>query len=290
MTAPQSEAPSSCVGLVGAGHMGSGLGWALREGGARVMTTLAGRSARTARLVEAAGLEVLDDLDTLVRAVSHILVVTPPGAALDAATALAAATQRTGARPLITDMNAISPQTAAAVAATISPLPFVDGSISGPPPIARPGARLYFSGPRAAELVALPWRHVTPIDLGPRVGAASALKMSSASVYKGLVGLYTQAMRAADHYGVLDPMLADLRGQGFDLVGSVAVAATKAHRYVPEMREISQAQAGAGLPPELFAAFAEVYAQISTLPLATDDPESVDHDIAPADVVARLKK
>ena len=102
--------------------MGSGLGWALREGGARVITTLRGRSARTARLVRAAGLEVVDDLDTLVRTASHVLVVTPPGAAIDAAPRdrrLGPAHRR---EPLVADMNAIAPPTAEAVAAVVSPL------------------------------------------------------------------------------------------------------------------------------------------------------------------------
>jgi predicted dinucleotide-binding enzyme len=47
------------IALHGAGHMGSGLGWDLRAGGAEVITTLAGRSPRTARLVAEAGLTVL---------------------------------------------------------------------------------------------------------------------------------------------------------------------------------------------------------------------------------------
>ncbi|HEY9482694.1 MAG TPA: NAD(P)-binding domain-containing protein, partial [Micromonosporaceae bacterium] len=46
------------IGLIGAGHMGSGLGWALREGGHDVVTSLAGRSGRTVRLAENAGLRI----------------------------------------------------------------------------------------------------------------------------------------------------------------------------------------------------------------------------------------
>jgi 3-hydroxyisobutyrate dehydrogenase-like beta-hydroxyacid dehydrogenase len=125
--------------------MGAGLGWALREGGARVVTTLAGRSPRTARLVTDAGLEVLRDLDEVVRAASHLLVVTPPDVALDAAASIAAAAARTGARPLVADLNAIAPPTVDRVASTIAPLDLVDGSISGSPPTVRPGARIYFS-------------------------------------------------------------------------------------------------------------------------------------------------
>ena len=43
-----------------------------------------------------------------------------------------------------------------------------------------------------------------------RSGSASAVKMSTASVYKGSVALLTQALRAADHYGVLEHVLDDL--------------------------------------------------------------------------------
>ena len=99
------------VGLHGAGHMGSGLGWALREGGARVVTTLAGRSARTRKMVADAGLEPLDSLDAVVAAADVILTVVPPDAARAAATALAEATRRTRTRPLTADLNAIAPST-----------------------------------------------------------------------------------------------------------------------------------------------------------------------------------
>jgi hypothetical protein len=136
----------------------------------------------------------------------------------------------------------------------------------------------------------LPWRHVKPIDLGDRLGAASALKMSTASVYKGLNALYTQAIRAADHYGVVEAVHADLADAGFDLTRDMAVAATKAHRFVPEMREIALAQAGAGLTGALFDAFAEVWADVAGTPLAEGDPESVPAATTLADVTAALRR
>ncbi len=255
--------------------MGAGLGWALREGGADVVTTLAGRSERSRGFADQAGLTVLDDLDSFVARADVVLVVTPPGAARDAAADLALSADRTGARPLVADLNAIAPATAAEVAASLANagLDFVDGSISGPPPWVRPGARLYFSGPRAAEIIALPWLHVTVTNLGPTTGSAKALKMSTASVYKGQVALFTQAIRSAHHYGVLEAVLEDLRGAGFDLVRDVAIAATKSDRYVPEMHEIALTQAAAGLTPDLFNALAVVWADVSATALAAGDPE-----------------
>ena len=44
----------------------------------------------------------------------------------------------------------------------------MDGSISGPPPTVRPGARLYLSGPRAAEVADLRWTHASPVVVGDR--------------------------------------------------------------------------------------------------------------------------
>ena len=277
------------VGMHGAGHMGAGLGWALREGGATVVTTLAGRSARTTKLATDAGLDLLDSLDAVVAAADVILVVTPPGAARDAAAQLAAATRRTGQRPLVADLNAISPSTVDDLVRTLDGLDLVDGSISGPPPSVRPGARIYLSGERAADVAGLPWRHVRPIVLPGGVGRASALKMCTASVYKGLNGLFMQAMRTAAYHGVLNEVLADFAAAGLrDATKGVVAGATKADRYVPELREIAATQRGAGLPAALFEGFAEVYARIAGTALAAGDPESVDRAMAPDEVVRRL--
>src|SRR5207248_2665475 len=131
--------------------------WALREGGARVVTTLAGRSPRTAKLAADAGLAPLASLDAVVAAADVVLVVTPPDAARDAAAQLAVAIQRTGERPLVADLNAIAPSTVDAIAKTLKSTDFVDGSISGAPPTVRPGARIYLSGERAPDVAALPW-------------------------------------------------------------------------------------------------------------------------------------
>jgi 3-hydroxyisobutyrate dehydrogenase-like beta-hydroxyacid dehydrogenase len=277
------------VGMHGAGHMGAGLGWALREGGARVVTTLAGRSARTRKMVADAGLEPLDSLDDVVAVADVILVVVPPGEARAAAATLADAARRTASRPLVADLNAIAPSTVEDVAAVLAGCDFVDGSISGGPPTVAPGARIYLSGARAADVAALPWRHVHPVLVPGHAGQASAVKMCTASVYKGTTALLTQALRTAAANGVLDEVLADLASGGFpDPARRAVVAATKAHRFVPEMREIAATQHAAGLPAALFESIAEVYAQIAASELAALDPKSVDRSMPPAEAVSRL--
>jgi 3-hydroxyisobutyrate dehydrogenase-like beta-hydroxyacid dehydrogenase len=268
--------------------MGAGLGWALRAGGARVVATVDGRSARTARLAAAAGVDLLPTLADVLRAAGVVLSVTPPGRALAAAESIAVASRRSGAAPVVADLNAVAPATMAAVARALPGLPVVDGSISGPPPMVTPGARVYLSGPRADEVAALPWAGmVEPVVVGGGIGAASAVKMCTASVYKGLNALLTQAMRTAGRHGVLDHVLADLGRNGLDRSADVARAATKAHRFVDEMGQIAVTQASADLTPALFDAFAEVYADIAQTVLADGDPESTGA-LPPAEIVSRL--
>ncbi|WP_067508508.1 NAD(P)-dependent oxidoreductase [Actinoplanes sp. TFC3] len=277
------------VGIVSPGFMGSGLGSALRAGGVRVVTTVAGRSARSRRLAGQAGLEVLASLADVVAASDVVLSVIPPGQAVATARSIAEAAHESGAAPVVADLNAISPTTMAAVARILNDLPVVDGSISGPPPTVTPGARMYLSGDRAGEVAGLPWRdQIEPIVVGGEVGTASALKMCTASVYKGLTALVTQAMRTAGHYGVLDRVLADLGKEGLDASASVPRSATKAHRFVDEMREIAATQAGAGLTPALFEAFAEVYANVARTDLAHGDPET-SAALEPSETVSRLR-
>jgi len=279
------------VGLVGAGHMGSGLGWALREGGARVVTTVAGRTERTRRLAEAAGLELLPGLADVVADADVVLSVTPPGDSLAAARAIADALEATGSGALVADLNAVSPGTMTAVAEVLSPARVVDGAISGAPPIVHPGARIFLSGEHATVVADLPWGgKVQPLIVGPKIGAASATKMCTAGVYKGLGALLTQAVRTAGHHDVLDAVVADLARNDVANLAGVVSSATKAHRFVDEMREIATTQSAAGLTPDLFTAIAAVYQDVATTSLAEGDPETTDVTLPADAIVERLSR
>jgi 3-hydroxyisobutyrate dehydrogenase-like beta-hydroxyacid dehydrogenase len=231
-----------------------------------VVATVAGRSGRTERLAREAGVELLPSLVDLVDAADVVLSIVPPDQAETVAADL------TGAR-LLADLNAISPATARRIS------PEVDGSISGPPP--GPGTtRIYLSGPRAGEVAALPFEGVEVVVVGEEVGLASAVKMSTASVYKGSVAILAQALRAADHYGVLEYVLDDLGELASGAGRQIARAASKSDRYVGEMREISAAQGAAGLDPALFEAIARVYAAIAETRLGQAAPEEAVSDLA----------
>jgi 3-hydroxyisobutyrate dehydrogenase-like beta-hydroxyacid dehydrogenase len=239
--------------------MGSAVGNALLRGGARVVATVAARSERTAALAAGAGLELLPDLAAVVREADVVLSIVPPAEAETVARKVA------GAR-LFADLNAIAPATARRIS------PEVDGSISGGPPWG-PGTRIYLSGPRAAEVAALPFDQVEVVVVGEEAGLASAVKMSTASVYKGTTVLLAQALRAAEHYGVLEHVLDDLGELAEGAGRRIARAGAKSGRFVGEMEEIAAAQEAAGLTPALFEAMAEVYAQIARSPLGQIAPE-----------------
>jgi 3-hydroxyisobutyrate dehydrogenase-like beta-hydroxyacid dehydrogenase len=279
------------VGILSPGAMGSALGARLREGGARVVVALDGRSARTRELAVAAGLEDVGSLDALAREASVVLVVVPPEAAQSAASALAGSVG--DARPLVVELDAVSPATTSRVADVLAAagLELVDGSISGPPPRRAGTTRIYLSGARADEVASLPATGVERVVVGDALGAASAVKMCTASVYKGRVALLLQALRTARAHGVVEHVVDDLAAAGIverdELGRALGVASAKAWRYVAEMEQIGETQAAAGLSPDLFRALAVLYSELAERPFA-DAPERVPADVSLVDVLDRL--
>ena len=277
----------TAVGIVSAGEMGSALGAALRAGGARVVTTVAGRSARTAGLAAAAGLELLPDLDAVVRASSVLLSVVAPQDAGTVAETLLAHARRAGVAPVLADLNAIAPEQVAdlAAAADRAGLPFVDGAVSGAPPHPdRPPARLLLSGPAARRVAELPWTSVRVEVLDGPAGAASAAKMCTGGVRKGVTALVINALLVAAEHGVLEPVVAELqRSLRRDPVLEAELAAAKAWRFAPEMEAVAATQAAAGLDPALHRAIAEVFRRTASSPLANRAPEQVDRTAPEAD-------
>jgi 3-hydroxyisobutyrate dehydrogenase-like beta-hydroxyacid dehydrogenase len=262
------------IAIVSTGAMGSALARVWREGGSRVVATAQGRSDRTARLAAEAGAELLPTLDAVVEAADAVVSVVPPVESPGVARAVEEAARRGGVKPLFADLNAVAPRTVRGL--DLTRLDLVDGAISGPPP-SRPGTTtLYLSGLRAEELAGVPAPGLRLVVVPGGIGAASAVKMSTASVYKGMVALLAHALLAARANGVLEQVLDDLGPAYTERVESaLARAGAKAPRYVGEMREIAAAQAEAGLTPALFEAMAEVWADLARSPLADRAPEEL---------------
>jgi 3-hydroxyisobutyrate dehydrogenase-like beta-hydroxyacid dehydrogenase len=275
--------------------MGSAVADALARGGARVFSTLAGRSERTARLAARAPIELLADLAAVVRETDVVLSIVPPEKASLVANEVFAVAMRHSVKPLLVELNAIGPATALRIEAAAADTghEVVDGSISGPPPWKPGTTRIYLSGARAAEVAALRFDGVDLIVVDAEVGAASAVKMSTASVYKGNSALLIQALLAAHANGVLEHVLADLQAAAPELVANVearlARAAAKSGRYVAEMQEIASTQSAAGLTPALFDAMAEIYATLAETPLAEASPEDAPSNLSMRELLESLR-
>lgn len=280
------------IGIVSPGAMGSALGRAWATGGARVVATVDGRSARTRELAH--GLDLLPDLAAVVARADVVVSVCPPSAAArvlsDVMTAASAA------RPLLADLNAVSPGTMIALRdhAQAGGFELLDGAISGGPP--RPGGdtMLYLSGASADVLATLPADGLRTRVVGDDVGSASAVKMCTASVYKGTTAIWAQALQTAHTLGVLDVVLDDLAEEHPQQVAGaarrIAVATSKAHRFVGEMEEIAATQAAAGATEELFTGMAAVYRRLAGTDLAALPPERAADLTDLAAVLQRLSE
>lgn len=265
------------IGILWPGAMGSALGRAWRTGGARVVTTVAGRSERTRRL--AGDLELLPSPEDVVASADLVVSVVPPERALAQAHEIAAAVRATGSTPTVADLNAVSPMTMAAVAQVLEPVGcrVVDGAISGGPPREGGDTVLFLAGPDCHPLDQLTGPGLRPLVVSGEVGAASAAKMCTAAIYKGTKGLLLASLSTAHHHGVLDTVVADLSRElpevMDDVARDLAVAVAKSDRFPGEMREIAATQGAAGGSPELYEAMALVYERAHATPLARRTPE-----------------
>jgi L-threonate 2-dehydrogenase len=234
------------IAIVAQGAMGAGIGRRLAQRGATVLTSLAGRSAASARRAAEAGMR--DATPAELAGADVFLSVLPPSEARACAAWLAPALQAAPRKAAYVDCNAVSPATAEAVGATVAPTgaAFVDGGIIGGPP--RDDGYtpvLYLAGPEAERLAAAPLRahgldvRVTP---GP-IGAASALKMSYAGITKGLVALSSAMVLAATRAGAAEGLRAELARSQPELLAWLArmvpAMPDKAYRWVGEMEEIA---------------------------------------------------
>ena len=259
---------SITVAVVAQGAMGAGTGAALVKGGARVVTSVEGRSSASAARAAEAGMEAVSDA-ALVEA-DLILSIVPPGEALAFAQRMAPHLKAASRKPVFADMNAVSPQTVALIAEVIAQTyaPFADGGIiGGPPKAGYEGPAFYCSGP-AAEYVSVLSDHGLDIRImdGP-VGAASALKMSYAGITKGLTALSSMMMLAATRAGADRGLASEVAESQPDLTAwfqrQTPGMYAKAYRWVAEMREIADFVRDDPAAAKLFEAAAEFYERMA---------------------------
>ena len=125
----------------------------LVEHGARVLTSLDGRSAATVeRARAAAGME--DVSPETIATADLILSIVPPGEAVALAKGLARRLSESRHKPVYIDCNALSPKTKTEIAGTLAETgcDIIDGALVGAPPQpGEKGPRIYVSGDRSGR-------------------------------------------------------------------------------------------------------------------------------------------
>jgi 3-hydroxyisobutyrate dehydrogenase-like beta-hydroxyacid dehydrogenase len=240
---------SLTVAVIGAGEMGAAVGRRLRECGARVPTSLSGRSAASTERVRRAGLEIVEDDDCLVRDASFVLSIVPPGVAVEVAERLRDPLRRAQSQPVFVECNAIAPATSSRIAALLSGSNFIDaGIIGGPPRVGTQdpaqGPRFYASGSSASMLTQLAAFGLDIAVLDGPVGAASGLKLAYAGLTKGLTALGAAMINAAARDGLDDALRIELARTQPQLLARleqyVPQMLDKAYRWVAEMEQIAE--------------------------------------------------
>jgi 3-hydroxyisobutyrate dehydrogenase-like beta-hydroxyacid dehydrogenase len=283
------------VAVMMPGDMGHAVVRALREGGLRVITSLQGRSARTAALSAAAGIVDVGDDTTLVRQADVVLAILVPDQAHAMAERIAGAVRATGAELLYADCNAIAPQTTQEIGAvlTAAGARFVDAGIIGGPPVpGKGGPRFYASGPDASLLAQLCAYGLDVRIVGPDIGQASGLKMCYAAITKGLTALATEALTAGRALGLDEVLRAELQDSQSTLLAvidrSLPSMPPKARRWVGEMEEIAATFEALSLPGGLHLGAAAMYRFIGETALGAESPEERDPNRTAEDVINLL--
>ena len=270
------------IAILMPGDMGHGVGRALREHGHEVITCLAGRSARTRGLAEAAGMRDAGTLEALVREADMVLSILPPAAAIAQAEAVAAAIGAAGARPTYVDCNAVSPMTARKVGEIVAAAgaPFIDCGIIGLAPGKGAPTRFHVSGADTSPMEALDGKGIRVFPMGPEPGRASALKMVYAGLTKGTWTLHTALLMAAWQLGVYEETVAEYGNSQKAALEAMRARIPRlpadAARWIGEMEEIAATLASAGVTPGFHEGAAEVFAVLARTPFAEETRETWD--------------
>jgi putative dehydrogenase len=263
---------SVTVAILGTGEMGAAVGRRLRECGARVLTSLAGRSAESVMRVRNSGLEVVDNDDSLVRDAGFVLSIVPPGVAVEVAERLRAPLARAQSKPAFVECNAISPATCRRICQLLKGIALIDAGIIGGPPAAGTqdpikGPRFYASGAEAHLLTRLSNFGLDISILDGPVGAASGLKLCYAGLTKGFTALCATMLAAAEREGLADAWRAELaRSQPNFLARldrALPAMRPKAYRWVAEMRQIAEFVGSPEQGARIYEGAALLYRQIA---------------------------
>ncbi|MBK19582.1 MAG: hypothetical protein CMM52_12180 [Rhodospirillaceae bacterium] len=270
------------IAILSPGEMGAATGKAFQEHGFDIVTALEGRSETSRKRAAAVGFRDCGTIASVLAEADIVFSILPPGDALAQAERVAAAMTETGHTPPYFDCNAISPETAAQIGATIEAAgaAYIDGGIVGNPPGAAAPTRFYVSGSGAAEMDIFDGMGIEIKQCGPVAGKASAVKMCYAGITKGTSALHAAMLMAAEKLDIADELHAELsssQGAMYKRMEALTPALPAvSDRYIGEMKEIAKTMSAVNLPSGFHNGSASLYDLMTESPYASEIRETVD--------------
>ena len=257
-------AEPKCIGILGMGDMGAGIGADLLRSGLDVITCLDGRSERTCQRARAAGVRDVGDLDTLVAGCDTFLSIVPADQAEPLAAAVA---QRLNDKALhFVDCNSITPSKTDRIRKTVTGAGcvFSDAGIVGPPPRDEGIlTRFFISGPDCDGLNAFHSDNLGVIRLGDSPRQATEMKVLFAAINKGSVALLTNVLAGAQRAGLLEQVIGEVKqirpGLVETAIGSASSLGDKGARWAIEMRDLAEGLQDLGVSGDYHTAAAKSY-------------------------------
>jgi 3-hydroxyisobutyrate dehydrogenase-like beta-hydroxyacid dehydrogenase len=256
--------------VIAAGEMGAGIGKRLSERGARVLTSMKGRSADSKSRAAAAGMQDIASDDEMVAQADFILSVVPPKDAAALAERLKGPLAKAARKPIYVDCNAIAPKSAIRIGEILgaSGAPYVDGGIIGGPPGGDYTPSIYVSGKQANDVKRLDAYGLNIRVVKGDIGAASAMKMSYAGITKGVTAIGAALLLGAARAGCAEELKQELFDSQPQLAQrfsrQIPAAFPKAYRWVAEMEEIAAFLGDDPAASEMFLGIAKLYARIAS--------------------------
>ncbi|MBI4540865.1 MAG: NAD(P)-dependent oxidoreductase [Gemmatimonadetes bacterium] len=273
------------VGFIGFGEAASALARGLREEGLEelyafdVLSRSPEGAGRVGARAESAGVELLDDLESLLGKVEVVFSAVVPRAAVDAA---AGAAPHLGAGHLFVDLNSTSPAVKREVARIVeaSGASFVEAAVLDAVPTYRHRVPMLVAGPgaRAFSERMRPYGMRLQVLDAP-VGGPAAAKMCRSVVIKGMEALLLEALLTARAYDVdatvLDSLCESMPGIDWRTHATYYLGRTAMHaeRRGHEMEAAAETVRAAGVEPYLAAAAARRMLEVAALDIATRFPD-----------------
>jgi 3-hydroxyisobutyrate dehydrogenase-like beta-hydroxyacid dehydrogenase len=268
------------VAVVAMGEMGSAIAGVLHNGGASVVTSLSGRSRRSAALAREAGVVDAGSLESAIRQADIFLSIVPPDKARQLAEDVASVLRQTAGSLLYLECNAISPHNVSQIGDLLAQSGgrCVDAGIIGfPPGRGSPSPHVWMSGAHAEEARVLAEYGLDVRLAGSQLGQASGLKMCYAAFTKGLMAIATESFTTASTMGLTELLISEMRMSQPELLlwidKALPSSPPKAYRWVDEMLQIGATFQSVGLTPDVFNGAADVYRSVARTVPGREMPE-----------------